>query len=323
MSQPEDVDAIRRALGDALRTLLADRDHGASWLARLVAISLRNAATTLPDVSDEVCVSLLIALHAAARDFADARPSMAAVANTAARLWAAALSVPEPRTALDRLREEADRILDGERTWALAIRDALRPLLGGPVFTFSRSGTVERALLDLLADLPEAARDIFICESRPGGEGIAAARVLAVAGWRVTLLADAAMGAFVSRAALALVGADSIRSDGAVVNKVGTYPLALAARDAGIPFYAACETLKIAAPGFPLVFEEMDPAEILPEPIPGVSVRNPYFERTPARLVTGIVTERGILPAGEIAREAAIAAEALAALERPWPRARA
>ncbi len=321
MSQPDEVDAIGRALDDTLRTLRADRDHGASWLARLVATALRDAAVVLPDASDETRLRQLAVLHNAGRDFAGARPSMAAVANTVTRVWAAAISAAEPQAALERLRNEATSILDGEQAWARAIHNALRPLLTGPVFTFSRSGTVERALLDVLAELPKAARGIFICESRPGSEGIAAARALAAAGWRVTLLADAAMGAFVSRAALVLVGADSIRSDGAVVNKVGTYPLALAAREAGIPCYAACETLKIAAPDFPLHFEEMDLAEILPEPIPGISVRNPYFELTPARLVTGVVSERGMLSSDDIAREAASAEEALAALERPWSRA--
>ncbi len=127
------------------------------------------------------------------------------------------------------------------------------------------------------------------------------------------------MGAYISRAALVLVGADSIRPDGAVVNKIGTYALALAARDVGIPFYAACETLKIAASSFPLAFEEMDPAEILADAIPGVTMHNPYFDLTPARLVSGIVTERGRLSTGDIEREAATAAEALAALDRSWP----
>jgi translation initiation factor 2B subunit (eIF-2B alpha/beta/delta family) len=310
----------RRSLNTALRTLRADRDHGASWLARLVAAALHDAATVPPDTSGETRTNLLTTLHTAARDLAGARPSMAAVANTAARVWAAARAADEPGNALERLRDEAARIVDGEQDWARAIREALRPFLTGPVFTFSRSGTVEHALIGLVDDLPDASREIVTCESRPGGEGIAAAQALAGAGWRVTLIADAAMGAYISRAALVLVGADSVRADGAVVNKIGTYPLALAARDAGIPFYAACETLKIAAPDFPLVLEEMDAAEILAEPVPGITVHNPYFERAPARLVTWIVSERGLLSPDDIAREASSAAEALAALRRPWSR---
>jgi translation initiation factor 2B subunit (eIF-2B alpha/beta/delta family) len=63
----------------------------------------------------------------------------------------------------------------------------------------------------------------------------------------------------------------------------------------------------------------MDPAEILPEAPPGIAVRNPYFESTPAPLIRGIVSERGVLAAAEVIREAAVTAEALAALDRPWP----
>ncbi len=319
MTWPADLGPTRLALATALETLRADREHGASWLARLVARSLRDAATTTDTPSNATRAQLLDLLHTAARDFATARPSMAAVANAAASVWAAAATATDRRSALPRLRDEAARIVDGEETWSPAIRDALRPLLTGPLVTLSRSGTVERALIDLLPDLPDASREIAIGESRPGGEGIASARALAAHGWRVTLLADAALGSYVTRAALVLVGADSIRPDGALVNKVGTYLLALAARDARLPFYAVCETLKIAASGFPLALEEMDPVELLPDPIPGVTARNPYFDVTPARLVTGVVTERGLLTPPAIAQASERAAAALTALDRPIP----
>jgi translation initiation factor 2B subunit (eIF-2B alpha/beta/delta family) len=145
---------------------------------------------------------------------------------------------------------------------------------------------------------------------------VATARALAAAGWQITLIADAAVGFFMPHARLALVGADSVRADGSVVNKVGTYPAALAARAAGVPVYAVCETLKIAAANFPLHFEEMAPGELLPQPIPGVTPRNPYFERTPAALLAGIVTERGLLTPAEVAPLAAEAGRALTALQR-------
>jgi len=106
-----------------------------------------------------------------------------------------------------------------------------------------------------------------------------------------------------------------VRADGGVVNKVGTYPLALAAGAAGVPLYVLCETRKIAAPEYPLTLEEMDPAELLPRPILGVTARNPYFDLTPARLVTGIVSERGLLSPDEIKAIATEAARSLAALD--------
>jgi translation initiation factor eIF-2B subunit delta len=105
-----------------------------------------------------------------------------------------------------------------------------------------------------------------------------------------------------------------VRADGGVVNKVGTYPLALAARAAGVPVYVLSEAAKIAPPTLPLVFEEMPPEELLPEPLPGVTARNVYFDLTPADLIAGLVTEVGFLDRAAIATRAAQAGTALAAL---------
>ena len=111
-----------------------------------------------------------------------------------------------------------------------------------------------------------------------------------------------------------ILGADSIRADGGVVNKVGTFPLALAAQRAGVPLYVLAESLKIAAPSTPVVLEAMDPRELLPEPAPGVSARNPYFELTPADLVTAVISERGRLSVEAIAGIASEAERTLAGL---------
>jgi translation initiation factor 2B subunit (eIF-2B alpha/beta/delta family) len=160
----------------------------------------------------------------------------------------------------------------------------------------------------------DALAALWLTESRPGGEGIALARALAPAGWRITLIADAAVGTFVREAAAVVVGADSIRADGGVVNKIGTYPLAMVAQRAGVPMYVLAESVKIAAPSAPLVLEAMDPRELLPEPVPGISARNPYFELTPAELVTATITERGHLSQQDIAAIAGDAERDLAFL---------
>ncbi len=186
----------------------------------------------------------------------------------------------------------------------------------GTLYTHSRSGTVERVLVRLAAERATAGQpaEIVVSASYPGFEGRAAATALAEAGWSVTLVADAACGIFVSETAAVVCGADSVLADGRVVNKVGTYPLALAARAAHVPFYVLCETLKIAAPGFLLALEQMPPEEILPTPNPGVTALNPYFDITPAADVTAVFTERGRLTPALLADQAALVARALAAV---------
>jgi methylthioribose-1-phosphate isomerase len=94
-----------------------------------------------------------------------------------------------------------------------------------------------------------------------------------------------------------VVGADRIAANGDVANKIGTYPLALAAARAGIPFVAAApeSTVDAGTPaGDSIEIEERDPAEVAAGP-----AYNPAFDVTPADLVTAVVTERRtVRPAG-------------------------
>ena len=87
------------------------------------------------------------------------------------------------------------------------------------------------------------------------------------------------------------------------MNKIGTYSLALAAKAAGKPFYAACEVLKIdgvhTAESFPRPAER--PREEL-EPPPNVAAVNVYFDLTPAHLVTGYITDKGVYEPRRIAQ---------------------
>ncbi len=318
----EPVAAVRlpAPLARGIAAIAADREHGASWLARSGAALLAEASapTAARDPRPR-----LAQLRAAARRLVAARPSMAAVANTAARIWLAAADAEGagagPGEALKALHAEAARLAALWDDAARAIGDVAIPSLSsGTLYTHSRSGTVERVLVRLAAERKQAGRpvEIIVSVSYPSFEGRAAAEALARAGWSVTLVADAACGIFVSEAAAVVCGADSVLADGRVVNKVGTYPLALAAHAVGVPFYVLCETLKIAAPGFPLALERMPPEEILPTPIPGVTTLNPYFDITPAGDVTAVFTERGRLTPALLAEQAALAARALAAVER-------
>ena len=108
----------------------------------------------------------------------------------------------------------------------------------------------------------------------------------------------------------ALVGADRIAANGDVANKIGTYPLALAARAHGVPFYvlAPTSTIDPATPnGAGIPIEERSADEVTgwrgarsaPD---GVRAWNPAFDVTPADLITAIVTDRGVLAPRDVAR---------------------
>ena len=292
-------------IATAIQVIREDKEHGASWLARAAARvfaladeQLRNAT---PAEWDAV-------MRATAQSLVSARPSMAAVANVAARIW----SVGQTRAssiAREALLAEAARLAEPDERAQRAMVELAAQRLHGTVYTLSRSGTLEHVLRELgQGHIIEGA---IVAESRPGAEGIALGRALAHDGLPVLIVADAASGVFIGQAACVALGADSLRADGSLVNKVGSYPLALVAHQAGIPIYVVCETLKIAAPDFPLELEEKDPAELVPDVTNHLAARNPYFDTTPAPLITSYITEEGILGRDAIALRAQGAGEAL------------
>ncbi len=147
---------------------------------------------------------------------------------------------------------------------------------------------------------------VFADETRPLLQG---ARLttweLHQRGIPVTLICDSMAPVVMQqgRVQAVLVGADRIAANGDVANKVGTYGLALAAAAHGIPFYVAApaSTFDLTlADGCGIPIEQRDPREIThgfglaiaPE---GIDVYNPAFDVTPARLVTAIVCERGVI----------------------------
>jgi methylthioribose-1-phosphate isomerase len=122
-----------------------------------------------------------------------------------------------------------------------------------------------------------------------------------------TLIVDAAGAALMRqhRVDLVLVGADRVAANGDVCNKIGTYEKALAANDNRIPMYAAVPSSTIdwtLADGDAIPIEERGSDEVIgleDDAIApaGTRVLNPAFDVTPGRLLTGIVTERGICSA--------------------------
>ncbi|BCM86705.1 S-methyl-5-thioribose-1-phosphate isomerase [Methylobacterium indicum] len=159
---------------------------------------------------------------------------------------------------------------------------------------------------------------VWVDETRPRNQGAAlTAYELNAHGVPHTVIADNAGGHLMQHGEvdLCIVGSDRTTSTGDVCNKIGTYLKALAARDCGVPFYAALPfstidwTLTDGVAGIPI--EERDAREVthltgrtdegafatVAVVSPGSPVANPAFDVTPARLVTGIITERGVAEA--------------------------
>ena len=158
---------------------------------------------------------------------------------------------------------------------------------------------------------------VWVSETRPRNQGMnLTAWELQRAGVPCTVVADNSCGELMRRGEVdcVLVGSDRTAANGDVCNKVGTYLKALAAHDNGVPFYVALpwSTIDLDCPsGLDIPIEERDAAEVLSVcgvdatgeghqvnlAAAGTRARNPAFDITPARLVSGLITERGVFAA--------------------------
>lgn len=297
----------------AVEAIKDDRNSGAGALARQCLALLAQSGASAPSNSVS---ELWRILDIRAGELAAARPSMAPVGNLVAR-WRDSVGDSDARggSDLDRLRNvatEAAKRISAESeaaTARVAARacDYMREFLGADrrdrpsnqkpaVLTLSWSGVVAEALTSLHGLEVE----VVVAESRPLNEGANLARYLAEHGLTVTLITDAQLSLFAEQVDMALCGADTLFSDGAILNKVGTRLMALAMADANRPLVAACESFKTISARGQGREDGAPPLEEMPENELGYGkstpfdIRNIYFEVTPARLIATWCTEIGI-----------------------------
>ena len=271
-----------------LEALARDQVHGANYLAALgLDIFLKfideNVSCDVAEVERE--------LQKLSEVIQKVRPSMAPVTVAASRAYDEVSRLAKSEKEYDTFVSRAKRRIaaireDLEGSREQAARNALELFEGkSAVMTLSRSATITR-VFELL---PVKSIRVWITESRPGSEGIETARALLELGFHVTLVPDMAAATFMNQVDFVVVGADTVLPDGSVVNKSGTSMLALAAKRAGIPLYVVADAFKFS-PADRVSLEEKSPDEITRFSHPNLRIRNLYFDRTPADLITGIIS---------------------------------
>lgn len=214
-----------------------------------------------------------------------------------------------------RLVERATALEADDAAMCRAIGEAgsdLIPRAGAVVLTHCNAGALATGGIGTALAPVYVAREMGIsvrvlaCEARPVLQGSRlTAWELDRAGIPVEVIPDSAAGSFMAdgQVDLVLVGADRIAANGDTANKIGTYSLAVLAAHHGIPFHVAAPrtTFDLSLrDGRHMVIEERDGDEVrrglgrLTAPR-GVPVRNPAFDVTPAHLVTGFITEQGVV----------------------------
>jgi len=214
----------------------------------------------------------------------------------------------------ERLRVEATTIWEEDRAMCRKIGEHGLTILpaGANVLTHCNTGAlatggIGTALAPIyLAHEKGRNVHVYVDETRPLLQGSRlTAWELMHAGISCTLITDAAAATLMRQAKVdvVLVGADRICANGDFANKIGTYGLAVLARHHGVPFYSAAPWSSVdvtLAEGDLIPIEQRAPAEVTvmagrPTAPEGMPALNPAFDVTPARYVTGFITDRGIV----------------------------
>ncbi|MCA9520720.1 MAG: NUDIX domain-containing protein [Myxococcales bacterium] len=286
-----------------MQAIAGDLISGSAELATQALETMRRAAIDWFARDPERALARLEALAAQAVEL---RPSMAAVGNLTLRLIdelrRAAAEGADPLELRETCFRFSQRLVERQESAIERIAELLGKRLADRrnVLIHSYSSTVVRAMARAKPELER----VVVTESRPGMEGRRTAQALARAGFDVELIVDAAAAHWMERVDAIVVGCDSILDDGSVINKIGTRMLALLAANQGTPVFVVADSLKfqLSVPADEVPLEEKDPDEVYMGPPAGVSPRNLYFDRTPARWITRYITERGDVTADELYR---------------------
>ncbi len=291
---------------DAIRQM---RIRGAPAIGVAGAYAVALAAAEL--VEDP---QFIAALEKAAAEVRNARPTGANLAQAVDRMLEEARRASSPAAALEALIAEAQAIQDEDESANRAIGRHGAALLpqGCVALTHCNTGALATGGFGTaLGVIVTAWRDgrvarVLATETRPFLQGARlTAWELARAGVEASLIADSAAGHVMRTGQVhaVLTGADRIAANGDVANKIGTYSLAVLARENGIPFYVAAPTTTLdpsIASGREIVIEHRPPEEVTDfngerVAAPGIDALNPAFDVTPHEYVTAIVTERGVV----------------------------
>ena len=278
---------------EAARKIESMEVRGAARIARFAAETLMEYAKTISRNFDGE-------MEKASKRLMNTRPTAVSLFNAINYVMSySGRSDEEKRENLIKRAEEFIEWVDTAREKIGRI-GAKRIMDGSTVMTHCNSS----AALSVIKHAFDEGKDIRVIatESRPRHQGYLTTKELADYGIDVTLIVDSAVRYFMKEVDVVVVGADTVTVNGALINKTGTSQIALAAKEARVPFMVAAETYKFSPKtllGELVVIEERDAAEVVKGELlnhPNVTVRNPAFDVTPRDYIDLIVTEIGATP---------------------------
>jgi len=260
-----------------LEEMKNEKIRGASWMAKKGA----EAFILLSEELDET--SLEEGIIELKREILEINPSMASLYNLAMFI-----PITNDREVVKLRAEEFIKRAEEAKKEIASIGAQLIDS-GDVIITHSYSS----AVFEILKTAKRRGKQfkVILTESAPDYEGLYLAKALQDESIEVEIITDAQLGLFAKDATLAIVGADTVTKDGYVVNKAGTYLLAISCYESEVPFYVAAETYKFHQK---ITSKEV---ELVERPLyrEGSRVRNVLFDITPWKFIRGIITELGII----------------------------
>jgi methylthioribose-1-phosphate isomerase len=300
-------------VGDYRGAVRAIRDmqvRGAPAIGVTAAYAMALAAGELPAGDREAFMSRL---REAADQIAQARPTAVNLQWAVQRMLRVAQAEPDPARVKETLLAEARRIQEEDEAINRRMGELGKELMpeGGAVLTHCNAGALATSAYGTALGVIRAGWEsgrrfqVLNTETRPFLQG---ARLTSwefqQLGIPSTLIVDSAAGMLMRRGDITCVitGADRIAANGDTANKIGTYALAVLAKENGIPFYVAAPTSTVdltLATGDEIQIEERSAEEVThfqgaPTAPPGVSALNPAFDVTPHKYIRAIVTENAL-----------------------------
>ena len=295
---------------DLVAAICEMKVRGAPLIGITAAYALALAAREAPGATKHELLSLLTAVAAELRA---TRPTAVNLAWALERALRVAHGAPDARSAIDALETEARRIHEETAAADRRIGANGSSLLsaGATLLTHCNTGSLATGGYGTALGVARAAwedgklESVYVTETRPLLQGSRlTAWELQRDGIPFTLVVDGAAGLLLRRGLVqaVVVGADRIAANGDLANKIGTYPLAVLARENGVPFYTAApiSTIDFSTPcGDDIPIEERAPQEVtslagVSTTAKGAAAANPAFDVTPAGYVTAVVTENGV-----------------------------
>jgi ribose 1,5-bisphosphate isomerase len=280
------------------------RIRGAGKIARAAAQAL---LTTAKQSKAKTADELIDELETAAKMLLETRPTAVSLPNGIRYVMFRVHNARSKTSDLDEMRsltiQTALDFIKNSKTAIQRIGEiGARRIRSGDVVMTHCNSTAAISIVKTAWRQGKAIR-VYVTETRPRFQGRLTAKELSEAGIPVTLIVDDAARYYMNKVDKVIVGADAVAANGAVVNKIGTSLVALAANEARVRFFVAAETYKFSPEtmiGELVTIEERDLSEVIPEKeankMSNVTVCNPAFDVTPPEYIDIIITERGIMP---------------------------